>query len=361
MTKKEGFARSLLILLVLLGLGLLGIPFFLVPPAYLEIVPRDTVFASDLTGTPVRVTETATGRMLGTKVEKEDGQSLARVGRITSGPGTFSVAVEGYNPVTTDVNAAPVRTARAVVNLVPTYGRLEITFVRATAIDEPVSARVKSEGVIVSNEPKSTVVLALPPGRHRLAAEAAGYCTGERDAEVVARQVTRLTFPLSPDLTGDEVARFILDWGAEPRDLDAHFRKVGTSWFPNPAHVFFRNKEGYTDANELFATLDVDQRHSEGFETVTVYGKARGEYEYYVHRYAGLGALGSSSATVEVFTRGCHRRVYAVPTSCTHDIWAVTHLNLSSGRVDFADQQRCEAATPLEAGGKAPLAISLEP
>jgi hypothetical protein len=361
MTKKEGFARSLLILLVLLGLGLLGIPFFLVPPAYLEIVPRDAVFASDLAGTPVRVTENATGRSLSTTIEKVDGQWLARVGRIASGPGTFTIDVEGYGPVSTGVDPAPLRTVRAAVNLVPTFGRLEVSFVRATAVDQPVAANLKRGGTTVTREPKSVVTLALPAGRHKLGAEAAGFCAGEREVDIVARQVTRLLFPLSPDLEGDEVARFILDWGEDPADLDAHFRKLGTSSFPNPAHVFYRNKEGYTGANELFATLDVDRQHSEGFETVTVYGKAQGEYEYYVHRYAGSGTIGGSGARVEAFTHGCQRRLFPVPASCAQDVWAVAHVSIKPGRVDFVDQQRCEAGVPFEAGGKVPVPADQAP
>jgi hypothetical protein len=355
MTTKDGAARSVLVLLILLGLGLLGIPFFLTPPAFLEIVPRDTVFATGLAGKVIRVTEDATGNSLSTTVEKADGGLLARVGRITSGSGTFTIEVEGYRPATAAVEAPPLRTVRAAVDLVPSFGRLEVSVVRATEIGQPVAATLKEGGAVLTAKPRSVIVLDLPLGQHRLAAEAAGFCPGEREVQIVARQVTRLTLPLSPDLTGNEVARFILDWGENPRDLDAHFRKVGTSGFPNPAHVFFRYKEGYDESNQPFASLDVDQRHSEGFETVTVYDQARGEYEYYVHRYAGSGLLGNSGATVEAFTHGCQKRRYTVPAPCDQDVWAVTHISIQPGRVDFADQQRCEQVVPLEAGGKAPL------
>jgi hypothetical protein len=355
MTTKDGVARSVLVLLILLGLGLLGIPFFLTPPAFLEIVLRDTVFAADLAGRTVRVTEDATGDSLSTTIEKTDSSFLARVGRITSGPSSFTIQVEGYGPVPAAVEAPPLRTVRTAVDVTPSFGRLEVAVVRATEIDHPVAATLKKGEATLTNEPKSVIVVDLPPGKHRLTAEAAGFCPGERDVQVIARQVTRLKFPLSPDLAANEVVRFILDWGENPRDLDAHFRKVGTSGFPNPAHVFFRNKEGYDEASNLFASLDVDQRRSEGFETLTVYDKAQGEYEYYVHRYAGSGTLGTSGATVEAFTHGCRKRRYTAPTPCDPDIWAVTRVNIQPGRVDFAEQQRCEQVVPLEAGGKAPL------
>jgi hypothetical protein len=355
MTRNDGKARALLVLLILLGLGLLGIPFFLTPPAFLEIVPRDPVFAADLAGKPLRVTEEATGNSLSTTVEKSAGGFLARVGRITSGAGSFSIEIPGYRPATATIEAQPLHTVRAVVDLVPGFGRLEVSVVRATEIDQPVAATLKTGGAAVNAAPKSVIVVELPPGKHRLMAEAAGYCTGERDVQVQARQVTRLTIPLSPDLTGNEIARFILDWGEDPRDLDAHFRKADTFGYPNPAHVFFRNKEGYDGANQLFASLDVDQRHSEGFETVTVYDAARGDYDYYVHRYAGSGTLGGSGATVEAFTRGCRVRRFTVPPGCDQDIWAVTRVSVQPGRVDFHEQQRCEPAVPLGVGGKAPI------
>lgn len=355
MTTKDGKARSVLALLILLGLGLLGIPFFLTPPAFLEIVPRDTVFAANLAGRAVRVTDEASGDALSTTVEKEQGAFLARVGRINSGSGSFNIEVEGYRPTSATVEAPPLRSVRAAVDLVPRFGRLEVSVVRATEIGQPVAATLQVGGSAVTTAPKSVIVVDLPPGKHRLAAEAAGFCPGEREVQILERQVTRLTLPLSPDLTGNEVARFILDWGEEPKDLDAHFRKVGTSGFPNPAHVFYRNKEGHDSPDDLFASLDVDQRQSEGFETVTVYDKARGEYEYYVHRYAGSGTIGNSGATVEAFTRGCKKRVLTAPAPCDQDIWAVTHVNIQPGRVGFTDQQKCEQAIPLEVGGKAPL------
>jgi hypothetical protein len=35
-------------------------------------------------------------------------------------------------------------------------------------------------------------------------------------------------------------------------------------------------------------------------------------------------------------------KTYAVPSDCTQRIWAVTTLRNINGRLEFADQQRCE-------------------
>src|SRR6185295_2424078 len=177
-------------------------------------------------------------------------------------------------------------------------------------------------------------------------AEAAGFCSEEHEVQVEERKLTRVKLPLSPDLTGSEVARFVLGWGANPRDLDAHFRKLGTSGFPNPAHVFYPHKEG-TIGSAIFARLDADHQYPGGYETITVYDKAAGEYEYYVVRYTRNGTLGASGAHVTVFTRGCQQRQFSVPVDCSEDVWNVAHLRIDAGRVTLTDQQRCEKGVPF--------------
>jgi hypothetical protein len=218
---------------------------------------------------------------------------------------------------------------------------------------QPVTATLKKGGSAIASQPQSTFLVDLPPGKHVLSAEAAGFCQGEREVTVAQRQVTKLTLPLSPDLTGNEVARIVLDWGENPRDLDAHFLREGATGYPNPAHVFFQQRTGRNPNGDVFAVLDVDHQNSEGYETVTVFDTALGKFEYYVHRYAGQGALGGSAARVEAFTKGCQRRVYSVPTDCNRTVWAVTHLRIAPGTVDFNDQQKCDDGTPFSIGRKA--------
>lgn len=355
-TRNDGKARLLLALMVLLGLGLLVIPFFLTPPAFLDLALRDTVFSSDLSGQSVQVTDDASGHTLTATVQKVGGDLLARVGRIDSGETrSFAVAVEGYQPASVSLNAPPLQRVRAAVNLVPTFGKLEVSVVNAIRTDEPVSALLKKGGAAVSPQRQSTFALNLPPGKQSLSAEAAGFCSEEHEVQVEERKLTRVKLPLSPDLAGGEIARFVLGWGANPRDLDAHFRKLGTTGYPNPEHVFFRHMEG-TTGDSVFARLDVDYRNSEGYETTTVFDKAAGDYEYYVVRYAGDGTLGSSGAHVTVFTRGCQQRRFSVPVDCSKDVWNVAHVRVDAGKVTLAEQKRCEKGVPLHVGGKAPTA-----
>jgi hypothetical protein len=352
--RKDGKARTVLVLLVLLGIGLLVIPFLLTPPAALELALRDKVFSTDLQNRTARVTNDASGETLAATVQSTDGAFVARINRINSGSGSFTVALDGYEPVTVSVEAPPLQTVRAAVDLVPNFGRLELTVVNATRTAEPVAAKLKGGSTSIPPQPTGSYIIDLPPGEHRMSAEAAGFCSGNRDFEVAQGKVTKTTFPLSPDLRGNEVARLVLDWGDNPRDLDANFLKAGTPGYPDPNHVFFNHQNGRTASGDLFAVLDVDQRNSRGFETVTVYDEADGDFEYYVHLYAGSGTLGSSGAQVETFIRGCQRRHYRVPTDCAEDIWMVTNLRIHQGNVEFIDQNRCEIGRPLHSGGKTP-------
>lgn len=342
-------ARAVLGAAVLLGIALASIPFFITPPAYLDLVLRDPVLGSDLTGQRIVVTDDATGKKLNAAIQKIGGAFLARVGRINSGKTAYTARLEGYKAATAHVQAAALENVRVPVDLKPVFGRLDITPVDATKLDEPVAAVVREDNKVFAQTPQRLISVVLPPGRHRFSAQAEGFCPTTHEFEVAEGKVIKVPFPLSPDLKTDEIARFVLNWPNEPRDLDSHFRRLGTSGFPNPAHVFFSHKEGVTDSGEVFARLDVDQLYPGRYETVTVRSAAVGDFEYFVHLYDGLGTIGGSGATVQVYTRGCEVKTYAVPPDCAQRIWAVTRLHNGGGRVELTDQQRCDTgfASPI--------------
>lgn len=349
--RKERRARAVLAFAVLLGLGLVTIPLFITPPAYLDFVLRDTVLGSELSGQHVVVTDDQTGKRMRATVQRTGNAFLARIGRINSGKTVYTARLEGYKPATAHVEAAALENVRVPIDLKPVFGRLVITPVDATKLDDAVAAVAREGNKPLTRTPQRVIAVTLPPGRHHIAADAPGFCSTERDFEVREGTITKVTLPLSPDLKDDEIARFVLNWPNEPRDLDSHFRRLGTSGFPNPAHVFFRHTSGLTPSGDVFARLDVDQLYPGRYETVTVRSAALGEYEYFVHLYAGIGTMGGSGATVQLYTRGCEVRTYAVPSDCASRIWAVTTLRNVDGRLDFADQQRCEQ------GDSSPLAV----
>ncbi|HXA18690.1 MAG TPA: hypothetical protein VN380_16975 [Thermoanaerobaculia bacterium] len=339
-------AVGVLASMVVIGAGLLAIPFFLTPPAYLDLALRDAVFASDLAERQATITEERTGKTVATVVEKIGGAFVARIGRINSGPVAFTAHIPGYKPRTAHVEAAALQTVRVPLDLTPEFGRLELTLANATQRDQSVMATVKEGTRAVTSEPQRSVTLDLPPGRHRLSAEAPGFCPSEREFDVQQGKVTKAALPLSPDLTGDEVARFVLGWRNEPRDLDTHFWK-SDAHFPDAATVYFRNKDGLLPNGNLFAHLDVDQLYPGAYETLTVRNTAEGSYRYFVHVYQGSGTIADAGASIQVYTRGCQVRTFTPPPNCTFRIWNVATFHLSGGQVILDDVQQCQPEGPI--------------
>jgi hypothetical protein len=330
-----------LALMVVLGGGLLAIPFFMTPPASLDLALRDAVFASDLSQHQATITDERTGKTFTAVVERIGDAFVARIGRINSGPGAFTTQIAGYKPRTARVDAAALQNVRVPLDLTPEFGRLELTLADATQKDRTVLATVKEGTRAVTPEPSRSLTLDVPAGRHRLIANAPGFCPSEREFDVEQGKVTKAVLPLSPDLTGDEVARFVLGWRNEPRDLDTHFWKSDAPGFPAPTTVYFQNKEGVLPNGNLFARLDVDQLYPGAYETLTVRNTAEGSYRYFVHVYQGSGTIADAGASIQLYTRGCHMRTFTPPPNCSFRVWNVANFRLSDGQPVLDDLQQC--------------------
>src|SRR6185295_13501905 len=96
----ERTALLLLSTMVIAGLGILAIPWFLTPPAYLDLVLRDAAFDSDLTTQRVTVTDDSTGHTRIAAIRKIGNTFIARIGRINSGPSRYTARITGYQPGT---------------------------------------------------------------------------------------------------------------------------------------------------------------------------------------------------------------------------------------------------------------------
>lgn len=335
-------ARVFLGAMVIAGIATLAIPWFLTPPAYLDLVLRDTAFDADLTRQSVVVTDDDTGRSLTAAVRRVGDQFVARVGRISSGPARYTARMSGYQPGTARFQAAALQNVRVPVSLNPTFGRLEVATFNAMRAADPVAATIKEDTRTLSQEPVRTLTLDLPPGKHRLAAQAPGFCESQREFEVRAGAVTRAAIPLSPDLTADEIARFVLGWREEPEDLDTHFWKSDARTFPTPATVYFKNKTGLLPDGQTFARLDVDERFPGAYETLTVRNAATGDYRYFIHVYHGTGTIADADASVQLYTPGCHVQTFTPPPDCAERIWNVANVHYDGSRMQLEERQKCE-------------------
>src|SRR5207253_2990666 len=207
---------------------------------------------------------------------------------------------------------------------------------------DPVAATVKEEARPLSQEPQRVITIDLPPGKHHFSANAPGFCESQREYDLHAGAVTKASFPLSPDLTSEEIARFVLGWHNDPRDLDTHFWKLPATSFPSPTTVYFQNKTGVLPNGTTFAHLDVDELYPGGYETLTVRGAASGEYRYFIHAYQGVGTIADAAATVQVYTKGCHVQTFTPPENCAFRIWNVANLRYDGNHVELIERQMCE-------------------
>lgn len=340
--RSERKALLLLSTMVIAGLGILAIPWFLTPPAYLDLVLRDAAFDSDLTTQRVTVTDDSTGHTRIAAIRKIGNTFIARIGRINSGPSRYTARITGYQPGSARFQAAALQSVQVPVALTPTFGRLEVSTFNAMRAADPVAATVKDESRLLTQEPQRVVTVDLPPGIHKLSAQAAGFCESQREFDIRAGQLTKASFPLSPDLTNDEIARFVLGWHNEPRDLDSHFWKSDTPRFPSATTVYFQNKTGILPNGSTFAHLDVDELYPGAYETLTVRNAAIGDYRYFVHAYQGFGTIGEAGATVQLYTRGCHVQTFTPPPPCAFRIWQVATLHYDGEHVEIAERQVCE-------------------
>lgn len=154
----------------------------------------------------------------------------------------------------------------------------------------------------------------------------------------------------SVGITEPSAIRIILEWGDNPRDLDAHLtgpKSDGSERF----HVYYGNRTfiepnlisdgsfGYT------AHLDYDVRTSKGPEIITLFPTVAGDYYFYVHDYTNNGnrdskILSNSNATVKIVkgttseiikqSDGISNSEFKVPVNINGTVWKVFKISVDN-------------------------------
>ena len=122
--------------------------------------------------------------------------------------------------------------------------------------------------------------------------------------------------------------RIVLEWNAEPRDLDSHLvYDLSTG-----AEISYLNKT-YVSNGTISLNLDVDERFGFGPETTTIYDSVSDKYIFYVHKYAGSGSISTSGAKVSVyFGQAMYPKyIFYAPTDNTGTFWTVFSYDASKG------------------------------
>lgn len=164
----------------------------------------------------------------------------------------------------------------------------------------------------------------LEPGDYEARVEADGYITEDFSftlSDTSDRAI--LDFNISPSLSTGQI-RIVLEWGANPADLDSHLK--GTSSDGRSVNVDFTSRIS-RNGDKVYAELDIDDQDGFGPETVTV-NDVNGVYDYYVYLYHGEGTIAESGVTVKVYTTTSSTPiVFTPPAGHTGRQWDVFSIN----------------------------------
>lgn len=168
-------------------------------------------------------------------------------------------------------------------------------------------------------------------GRLTVHFAAEGYIPTNLNIEVIVGTIFNNQVSVSPEMAMEWV-RIILDWGRNPKDIDAHFEKK------NGYHVSFRNMKVAEDGS---CQLDRDDTKGFGPETITVKEiETEGHYEYWVHDYTNMTnensrQLSKSGASVKVYGNGQLLHQFDVPADGRGNVWKV--FEVKEGKIEVAN------------------------
>lgn len=138
-------------------------------------------------------------------------------------------------------------------------------------------------------------------GTVKMTAKKNNYCTLQKDIRVMVGTVKDKRFVMSKRLPIGK-ARFVLQWGQKPRDLDLHL--VGKDF-----HISYRNMKVAVQK----ARLDRDDTNSYGPETITLDKIILSNiYDVYVHNYSGESSI-DDKAQVFVYKDNQLDKVITLP------------------------------------------------
>ena len=194
-----------------------------------------------------------------------------------------------------------------------------------------------------------------PAGSVTVTTTATGFTTRTDTVAVVAGSSTSFNASLIPSSSVTTGLAIVLNWGANPADLDSHL--VGPTQTAGARfHCYYASPNPVS-----WVRLDVDDTSSFGPETITV-GQVSGAfvpgtYNYYVHHYSGSGDFTTSAANVTVFSLGAQIAQFSVAgvTGAVTRYWSVCTLNITAAGVVTITPVQQYVTTPPSRGVEDPL------
>ena len=180
-------------------------------------------------------------------------------------------------------------------------------------------------------------------GRYIVRYEAKDHIPLEERTDFILMDLPRQINPVLSPLLKETQFRVTLEWGASPRDLDAHLLGPGPSG-KGSFHISWHNMHEFR--NRHF--LDIDDTDKFGPETITLGGLDRGTYTYTIHDYSNREArantwnLANSQAIVRLYRGNSMIQKFAVP-EMEGNMWRVFTLNGRTGQVEIIDEMAYES------------------
>ena len=136
--------------------------------------------------------------------------------------------------------------------------------------------------------------------------------------------------------------RMVLNWGAEPRDLDSHLLTPEIEGTTH--HISYMNRGSETAAP--YVTLDTDNTQGYGPETITIKQSFEGTYIYYIKNFSNDETLANSSGTIQIYNSpDCDGETINVPDEGSGRYWYVCDIDGASGNITIVNQiQEAEPA-----------------
>jgi len=164
-------------------------------------------------------------------------------------------------------------------------------------------------------------------------------------SEDYASDTYTYNFSISPIPEVGEI-RMVLNWGAQPRDLDSHLKTPEISG--QSYHISYSNRGSAT--SPPYATLDIDKVDGFGPETVTIKQSFSGTYIYYIHHFGaslGAGSFPSSGGTIQIYNSpDCDGETFQVPNQGNGIFWYVCDIDGDSGDITIINQIQDSEPSP---------------
>ena len=203
-------------------------------------------------------------------------------------------------------------------------GKLTLLFFNALNGQPIPDAGVVIEGVgEFVTDANGRALFPIPPDSvYDVSFSKEGFVESRFKIEIAAGTIFFNRFSVSPRLEFGAL-RVVLDWEANPRDLDAHLVKVGKY------HISFHDKR---ISDDRLARLDRDDTDGYGPETITA-NKVDDDavYVYFVHDFTNYGKVNSdnlsrSRAVVKVFGNDQLLQVISIPRKIPGNYWQVFRI-----------------------------------